>query len=67
MLSRLGRERQLKGFTADVLSQNKSMLRVFEKIADCALQARLVHGVYQVTLDFTAPAAAAGDSQAPGR
>jgi RimJ/RimL family protein N-acetyltransferase len=67
MLSRLGRERQLKGFTADVLSQNKSMLRVFEKIADCALQARLVHGVYQVTLEFTAPAAAAGDSQAPGR
>jgi RimJ/RimL family protein N-acetyltransferase len=67
MLSRLGRERQLKGFTADVLSENKSMLRVFEKIADCALQARLVHGVYQVTLEFTTPPAAAGAPDPPGR
>ena len=66
MLCRLARERQLKGFTADVLAQNRSMLRVFEKIEDCALQARLVHGVYQVTLDFQAPAEAARDPEAPG-
>jgi RimJ/RimL family protein N-acetyltransferase len=66
MLCRLARERQLKGFTADVLSQNKSMLRVFEKIEGCALQARLVHGVYQVTLDFQGSEEAARDPEAPG-
>jgi RimJ/RimL family protein N-acetyltransferase len=63
MLSRLARERQLRGFTADVLSQNKSMLRVFEKVEGCALQARLVHGIYQVTLDFETPPETARDPE----
>ena len=51
MLIRLAKERGLKGFTAEVLSSNKSMLKVFEK---CGLpvEARVVEGIYEVTIPF---------------
>ena len=55
MLIRLAKERGLKGFKADVLSSNKSMLKVFEK-SGLAVEARVVDGVYELNLPFTGPA-----------
>lgn len=51
MLIRLAKERGLKGFKADVLSSNKSMLKVFEK-SGLAVEARVVDGVYELNLPF---------------
>ena len=51
MLVRLARERGLRGFKADVLSSNKSMLKVFEK-SGLTVEARLVEGVYELSLPF---------------
>ncbi len=51
MLIRLARERGLRGFTAEVLSSNKAMLKVFEK-GGLPVEARVVHGVYEVTIPF---------------
>ena len=47
--------RGLKGFKADVLSSNKSMLKVFEK-SGLAVEARVVDGVYELNLPFSSPA-----------
>jgi acyl-CoA hydrolase/GNAT superfamily N-acetyltransferase len=55
MLIRLAKERGLKGFKADVLSSNKSMLKVFEK-SGLAVEARVVDGVYELNLPFSGPA-----------
>ena len=55
MLIRLAKERGLKGFKADVLSSNKSMLKVFEK-SGLAVEARVVDGVYELNLPFSSPA-----------
>ena len=54
MLIRLAKERGLKGFKADVLSSNKSMLKVFEK-SGLAVEARVVDGVYELNLPFSGP------------
>jgi RimJ/RimL family protein N-acetyltransferase len=54
MLIRLAKERGLKGFTADVLSSNKSMLKVFEK-AGLPVEARVVDGIYEVAIPFETP------------
>ena len=51
MLIRLAKERSLKGFTAEVLDTNKSMIKVFEK-GDLAINARMQHGVYRLTIPF---------------
>ena len=51
MLIRLARERGLRGFKADVLSSNKSMLKVFEK-SGLTVEARMVEGVYELNLPF---------------
>ncbi len=51
MLIRLAKERGLKGFTAEVLSSNKSMLKVFEK-GGLPVEARVVEGIYEVTIPF---------------
>ena len=51
MLIQLAKERGLKGFTAEVLDTNKSMMKVFEK-GDLAINARLQHGVYRLTIPF---------------
>jgi RimJ/RimL family protein N-acetyltransferase len=51
MLIRLAKKQGLQGFTADVLSTNKGMMKVFEK-ADLRLQAKLEHGIYNLEIPF---------------
>ncbi|MFZ5570467.1 MAG: GNAT family N-acetyltransferase [Thermodesulfobacteriota bacterium] len=51
MLMRLAKERGIHGFTADVLSSNTSMMKVFEKGAG-PLKAKLEYGVYALTIPF---------------
>jgi acyl-CoA hydrolase len=51
MLIRLGRERGLKGFTADVLFNNLAMMKVFHK-GELPVQASLESGVYHLTIPF---------------
>lgn len=58
MLVNIGREKGLKGFTADVLASNKSMMRVFEK-AGLNVKARFEEGAYSLTMYFEEDASAA--------
>jgi len=51
MLIRLAKERRLKGFTADVLSSNKGMMKVFEKGGQ-AVQATYEQGSYALKIPF---------------
>jgi acyl-CoA hydrolase/GNAT superfamily N-acetyltransferase len=51
MLIRLAKERGLSGFKAEVLSSNKSMLKVFEK-GGLPVEARVVDGIYEVAIPF---------------
>jgi acyl-CoA hydrolase/RimJ/RimL family protein N-acetyltransferase len=50
MLIRLGKERGLHGFTADVLSSNNGMMKVFEKGG--IVKAKLEYGVYKLNMPF---------------
>jgi len=54
MLVKLGKERGIIGFTADVLASNKGMMRVFEK-SGLSVEARLDSGAYELTMPFHAP------------
>jgi GNAT superfamily N-acetyltransferase len=51
MLIRIAKERGIRGFTADVLASNKSMMKVFEK-GDLPVKASLEQGAFQLTIDF---------------
>ena len=51
MLIRLAKKQGLQGFTADVLSTNKGMMKVFEK-AGLRLQAKLEQGIYSLEIPF---------------
>jgi GNAT superfamily N-acetyltransferase len=51
MLIQLAKERGLKGFTAEVLKENKSMIKVFEK-GDLPINSRLQDGVYWLSIPF---------------
>ncbi len=51
MLIRLAKEQGLKGLTAEVLSENKSMMKIFEK-AKLPLSAHLSDGVYHIRMPF---------------
>jgi acyl-CoA hydrolase/predicted GNAT family acetyltransferase len=51
LLIRAAREEGIKGFTADVLATNKSMLKVFEK-SPFPVQTVLSRGVYELTIPF---------------
>jgi GNAT superfamily N-acetyltransferase len=51
MLTRLAKERGLKGFTAQVLQSNKGMIKVFEKGGQM-MDARLQDGLYTLTIPF---------------
>jgi acyl-CoA hydrolase len=51
MLIRVARERRIEGFTADVLADNKAMLKVFEK-ASFPIHAVLDCGIYTLTIPF---------------
>ena len=53
LLIRTAREEGIKGFTADVLATNKSMLKVFEK-APFPVQTVLSRGIYELTIPFMA-------------
>ncbi len=50
MLIRLAKERGIQGFTADVLSSNHGMMKVFEKGGP--VNAKLEYGVYKLTMPF---------------
>lgn len=49
MLVRLGREAGLKGFTADVLASNRSMMKVLEK-GGLPFEAKMEAGVFSLTI-----------------
>ncbi len=51
MLIRVAREQGIEGFTADVIADNKSMLKVFEK-APFPIRAVLESGIYNLTIPF---------------
>ncbi|MHB8909589.1 MAG: GNAT family N-acetyltransferase [Syntrophales bacterium] len=53
MLIRAAREQGIEGFTADVIADNKAMLKVFEK-APFPIRAVLESGIYNLTLPFDA-------------
>jgi len=52
LLIRTAREEGVKGFTADVLATNKSMLKVYEK-SPFPVQTVLSRGIYELTIPFT--------------
>jgi acyl-CoA hydrolase/GNAT superfamily N-acetyltransferase len=51
MLIRVAREQGIKGFTADVIADNKAMLKVFEK-APFPIRAVVESGIYNLTIPF---------------
>jgi len=59
MLIRLAKDRGIHGFTADVLTSNKAMMKVFEK-GVAMVKAQLEHGIYRLTIPFEAEASATG-------
>jgi GNAT superfamily N-acetyltransferase len=51
MLIRVAREHGIEGFTADVIADNKAMLKVFEK-APFPIRAVMESGIYNLTIPF---------------
>ena len=51
MLIRIAKDRGIQGFSADVLSTNKTMLKVFEKGGE-SVNAKLEYGVYHLDITF---------------
>ena len=54
MLTRLAKERGLKGFTAQVLFSNIGMMKVFKR-GDLLVKVRLEGGEYELTIPFDEP------------
>jgi GNAT superfamily N-acetyltransferase len=54
MLIRAAREQGIEWFTADVIADNKAMLKVFEK-APFPIHAVMESGIYTLTIPFTDP------------
>jgi RimJ/RimL family protein N-acetyltransferase len=52
MLIHYSREQGITGFSADVLHDNKAMLKVFEKIP-FVVHSKLEFGVYHLTVNFS--------------
>lgn len=52
MLISCAREQGIKGFTADVLADNKAMIRIYEK-SRYPIQAIVEFGVYRLTIPFS--------------
>jgi acyl-CoA hydrolase/RimJ/RimL family protein N-acetyltransferase len=50
-LVQLAKKQGIKGFTADVLSTNKGMMKVFEK-SGLPIKAKMEYGIYNLTIDF---------------
>ncbi len=61
MLIRLAKDRGLQGFTADVLTSNKAMMKVFEKGGEI-IKAQMEYGIYHLNIPFDAEAAFAKKS-----
>ncbi len=53
-LIRIAKERNIRGFTADVLSRNKAMMQVFSK-SGYPMTTHLDTGVYELKIDFQSP------------
>jgi GNAT superfamily N-acetyltransferase len=51
-LIRIAKEKKIKGFTADVLSQNTPMMKVFSR-SGYPIKSKLEYGVYEVTISFS--------------
>ncbi|HQI02345.1 MAG TPA: GNAT family N-acetyltransferase [Deltaproteobacteria bacterium] len=51
-LVRIAREKNISGFTADVLARNTPMMKVFSKVG-YPLKAHLEYGVYEIAIPFT--------------
>ena len=51
-LIRIAREKNIRGFTADVLSRNKPMMQVFSKTG-YPLKTHLESGIYELEIDFS--------------
>ena len=51
-LVRIAKEKNIKGFTADVLAQNTPMMKVFSKTGH-PLKTHLESGVYEIEIDFS--------------
>ncbi|MBN2077830.1 MAG: GNAT family N-acetyltransferase, partial [Spirochaetes bacterium] len=51
-LIRIAKEKNIAGFTADVLARNEPMMKVFSR-AGYPLTTKLDEGVYELTIDFT--------------
>ncbi|MBI9076927.1 MAG: GNAT family N-acetyltransferase [Desulfatibacillum sp.] len=51
MLIRIAKEKGIEGFTSDVLSTNKAMMKVYEK-SNYPVKASLADGAYHLTMDF---------------
>ncbi len=51
LLTRLAKDRGLRGFTAEVMQENKGMLTVFEK-SGLPMEALLKNGVYKLRMPF---------------
>lgn len=52
-LIRIAKERNIAGFTADVLARNAAMMQVFSK-SGYTMTTHLEEGVYELKIDFTA-------------
>lgn len=52
LLIKIGKQRCLQGFTADVLYSNRAMLQVFKKAGDSSLKIKRETGVYILSLPF---------------
>ena len=54
-LIRIALQKNIRGFTADVLSQNKPMMQVFSKTG-YPLKTHMESGVYELEIDFSSGA-----------
>ncbi|MBW2649409.1 MAG: GNAT family N-acetyltransferase, partial [Deltaproteobacteria bacterium] len=61
ILIKIARKRGIKGFTADVLTENKPMIKVFEK-APFPMHAVVRSGTYELTIPFSEEAESAKQS-----
>jgi acyl-CoA hydrolase/RimJ/RimL family protein N-acetyltransferase len=55
-LIRIAREKNIKGFTADVLARNTPMMKVFSK-AGYSIKTHLEYGIYEIEIPFSEEAA----------
>ena len=51
LLMQLGQQRGVKGFKADVLTANKTMMKVYEKLP-YPMKATVIERVYELTIPF---------------